>query len=136
MFSTVATSSSTVGFSARSGEVRQSVSISDSSRRSFSASVVPPMFNESRSATRSAIRRIERATARRRASVGWAVNTGRNSTAPSRARASSGPTSAASWAYADPRESSGASSSAAIRDSRSRSTRTRWYSSARFARWK
>ena len=87
--STVRTSSRTVGLASRSGAVRHSVSISPSSLRSFSASDMPPTLRESRSATSSAIRRIEAETARRRASVGCAVRTGRNSISASRWRATS-----------------------------------------------
>lgn len=87
----VRTSSSGVGRVVRSGEVRSRVAISSSRRRSFSARAVA-FFVRSRSSMRSVMRRTPVVTARRRASVGWAVRTGWNRSPSRRAAASSAPT--------------------------------------------
>ena len=76
--STIVSASSTgVGFLCAMGEVRRSASISWSIRRSFSASAAPE--RPGRSSSSPAMRRILPSTALRRASVGCAVKTGRNS---------------------------------------------------------
>ena len=82
------------------------------------------------------MRRMVPLIARRRASVGWAVSTGRNSSSPSLRSASSRPTSSVSRANAAGMVSSRTAGPVVVSASRERSTRTRWYSSARFARWK
>ena len=131
------TSSTGVGFSARSGAVRQRVSTSCSiSRCSRSVSPIVPSVAPAASYSSSspARRRIASETARRRASVGCAVTTGWNRIASSRRVAVSAPSSSLSRVNAPGTVSVGACSTGSA--DRSRSTRTRWCSSTRFTRWK
>ena len=97
----VSASSTGVGFFAAIGEVRNSESISLYISRSFSVRREPPVCL--RTARRFDMRRIFPSTALRRASVGWAVKTGWNSSFSRSSPAPAGPTSSISCLYATDR---------------------------------
>ncbi len=129
---TVRTSSSGPIPADRSCAVRQSRSTSSRSARRVSASWPPPSRESSRTVSRAATRRSDATTARRRASVGWAVNTLWTRSPASCAVTRSAPCSAVIRATASASDSRGGRSP----EPRSCRARTRCCSSARLTRWK
>ena len=127
---TVRTSSAGVIPATRSCAVRHSRSTSSCSRRRISACWPAPDRWSSISVSSPLSRRSDATTARRRASVGCAVNTGCTRSPASRSCTWSRPCSAVIRATASASDSRGGLSP----ESRSRSVRTRCCSSARLAR--
>ena len=116
----------------RSCDVRHSTSICSRSSRRVSVRSVAARRGSSSASISTEIRRSDATTARRRASVGWAVNTG-CTRSPASSSASRSPPSSRRICRTVASSDSG---SGCPGTSRSRRARMRWCSSARLARWK